>query len=639
MINCLPVRNNFFLVFLLFLLGSCSAYRMRVANDFYEQNAFVDAIPVYKKVLSKQKNSFAMIRLADCLRQNNNTVEAEQWYKKVMNIRQQRPIDKLYYAQVLMTNGKYAEAKTWLEIYSHYTRGDYRLQKLIQSCDSVSMFFKDTNRFQIELLKFNVPSASNFAPAFYRSGIVFSTDMENKDNKNLRNPWNGRNYTDIYYSKKTERGHWLDPELLRGDVNGSYNDGPVSFNKEGTIMYLTRNNYAMETGMLVKNKKNFNVLKVYKSTIEGNGWKVNGEMSFCSDDYSVGHAVVNSSGNSIFFTSDMPWGYGGTDLYVVNWVNGRWSNPQNLGVNINSPGNEMFPFVQNDSVLYFSSDGNYGLGGLDIYQSFYDGTTWSEPVNLGYPVNSSYDDAGFIIDSLDQIGYFSSNRSGGIDKVFSFEKALPTLSISGIVYNANNSRPVDGVRLFLKSKTDAEIMQITKQDGRFYFPLSVNRIYSLSAVNDDFYTGTLEINTFNKKESQGMVQNFNLDPVVLNKSVIWREIGFGKKEWDLQVPARQGLDKLVKIMALNQGLQIELASYTDSRGQEADNLDLTQRRADVCMSYLISKGIAGSRIHAKGFGESRLINNCGNGILCLDEEHAENNRIEIKITANIKIAP
>ncbi len=621
------------------MLGGCSAYRMRVANDFYEQNAFADAIPVYEKVLSRQKNATAMIRLADCLRQTCQPQEAENWYRKVMNVRQQRPIDKLYYAQVLMTNGKYKEAKNWLEIYSHYTRADYRLQKLMESCESLSNIFRDTTRYRVSILKINTGGESNFAPSFYRSGIVFSSDRKATNGKNLRNPWNGKGFTDLYYSKKTERGNWLDPELIRGDVNGNYNDGPASLNKDGSAMFLTRNNYTTISASIEKNKKNFNVLKVFKCVPEGNGWKISGEMPFCSDDYSVGHAVANSAGTAIYFTSDMPWGYGGTDLYVVRWVNGRWGKPQNLGTQINSPGNEMFPFIHNDSILYFSSDGNFGLGGLDIYESIYDGTNWSNPVNLGYPVNTSFDDSGYIVDSLDMEGFFSSNRMGGVDKIYEFTKGLPSLTISGIIYESLNNQPLQGIRVTLKTDGQPDTMITTNPDGRYSFPLRVGTRYTISVSHPDYYATVTSVNTIGKRESGAQSRNFGLAPVILNKPEIWKNISFEKKDWELQQPTYLELDKLAGMLSLNPGLQIEIASYTDSRGNDQENLALTQKRADACYNYLVSKGISWSRMKARGYGETKLLNNCGNGILCLDEEHAENNRIEIRVTVNMKQQP
>lgn len=620
--------------FLLIFCAGCSSYRMRVANDYYEQNAFIDAIPIYEKVLLKQKNSTAMVRLADCYRQNNNTVEAEKWYRKVMNVRQQRPIDKLYFAQVLMTNGKYPEAKKWLEIYSHYTRADFRLQKLMESCDSLSLFFRDTGRYQISMLKLNVKNESNFAPQFYRSGIVFTSDRNNPDKKNLRNPWNGKGFTDLYYSKKTERGNWMEPELLRGEINGLYNDGPASFSRDFNTMYLTRNNYLGVSASLEKNKKNVNVLKVYKCVVDGNGWKIGGEMPICSDDYSVGHPSFNSSGTALYFTSDMPWGYGGTDLYVIKWINGRWSKPQNLGPEINSPGNEMFPFIQHDTILYYSSDGNYGLGGLDIFESIYTAGSWSNPVNIGYPINSSFDDSGYILDSMDQKGYFSSNRMGGIDKIFEFEKALPALRVSGIVADGITSEPLMNIQLILRCAGLPDEIKTTKQDGRFEFPLMVNQNYTLTALNKDFYLSLIPLNTYNKRESGNVNVNFTLEKIIVNKPVVWKSIEFNKKEWVLPDLSKHELDKLADQLKQNPSIQIELASYTDSRGSDQENSALTQKRADACYNYLVEKGVSWSRIKAKGYGETKLLNNCGNGILCLDEEHAENNRIEIKITEN-----
>src|SRR6185436_3017970 len=470
--------------FLVFLSG-CLSVKLRTANSYYDDYAFADAIKNYEAVLAKKYIPDAIIKLADCYRQTNNSVKAEQWYKEVVKLPVDNPEYKLYYAEALMENGNYNEAKKWFGEYLKLVSNDEKAKRKLASCDTVAAFFRDTTEYNIGLLPVNVTGVSSFSGVFYRSGIVFLSDRPAPGKSRIHSDFTGRQFLDLFYAKKSDKGNWLEPEMLRGDINGLYNEGPAAFNKDYDVVYFTRNDYTGFTAN--KNKKNFNLLKIYKGNFINGEWNLTSEMPFNSNEYSCGHPSINDKGTKMFFVSDMPWGYGGTDIYMVSLENQKWGTPQNVGSHINSPGNEMFPFLLNDSTLYFASDGNYGLGGLDIFMSTFNGDFWTDPVNLGYPINTSHDDFSFIIDSAERHGYFSSDRIGGIDKIFSFTKNPPRITVSGIISEKVSSMAVSQAKVRLTDQYNRDTALIAA-DGKYSFLLEQNRKYKITVSRNGYYT-------------------------------------------------------------------------------------------------------------------------------------------------------
>lgn len=612
------------------IAGGCVSIKLRTANSYYEDYAFADAIKNYEAVLSKKMIPDAMIKLADCYRQTNNSAKAEVWYKQVVTLSESLPVHKYYYAKALMENGKYAEAKVWFGKYLEIASNDDKAKKLMESCDSISEYFADTTQYNISLLPLNNSGTNNFSPTYYRSGIVFLSDRPAQGKKRMRSEYTGKEYLDLFYAKKTEKGNWLEPELLRGNINGLYNEGPAVFTKEYNGIYFTRNDYSGST--VKKNKKNFNVLKIYKGSFSEGEWNITSELAFNNDEYSTAHPALSTDSSTLYFVSDMPWGYGGTDIYLSRLVNGRWSNPVNLGAKVNTAGNELFPFIQNDTILYFASDGNYGLGGLDIYQCIFNGENWSEAFNVGYPVNSSKDDFGFIIDSPGKNGYFSSNRYGGADKIFTFKKNPPKLNFNGIVTDKITSAPLNKIRITFISENFADTSIVTSIDGKFNIQLEPERIYNIMVTKNNYYTFNSNISTKGQYRSKTFDVSYKLEKIILGKTFINYNITFDKNDWKIKPAAGAPLDSIMNWMKENPGLQVEISCHTDSRGNDKDNLLLTQKRAEAVADYLSLHGIAPRRITVKGYGETRLLNGCVNGILCLEEDHRINKRIEIKIT-------
>ncbi|MBL7923632.1 MAG: OmpA family protein [Bacteroidia bacterium] len=633
--SLLKVFVRFFCLAVVLSQTSCLSVHLRTANEYYQQFAYSSAAHEYEHVLSKKADREAMINVADCYRQLGNPVKTEYWYRKTVKLSNPKIEWNLYLADALMKNGNYTEAKENLVKYLELNKADYKAQRMLGACDSIGLFYRDTTLYTVAPLKFNTPRENYFSPAFYKQGIVFLSDRSEKGLSKAVSDGTGRRFLDLFYAKKTDRGNWMEPEPLRGEVNGKFNEGPAVFANGYSTMYFTRNNYVSNRSE--KNSRNVNVLKIFRADAEEGEWKVKGPMYFNSDEYSVGHPALNPAGTVIVFSSDMPWGYGGADLYMVRWEGGdRWSSPVNLGPSVNTEGNELFPFLMNDSMLYFASDGHAGMGGLDIFESQWNGIAWSAPYNPGYPLNSSHDDFSYIVDSAGMQGYFSSSRNGLFDKLYSFEKHPPQLFLFMKVTDAVSRLPVAGAQVKLSAPGLAEKTYAADAGGTIRITVQPGKDFKVSCDHPDYFLVHSEASTMGMKFSDTVEVDIEMRKVQLNKAFTWQGIAFKKKDFQLKLSSGEAMQRLNTLLRDNPRLQIEIASYTDSRNSDADNMKLTQQRADLVQSFLVSQGIAASRLTAKGYGENKLLNRCVNGILCIEEDHEVNNRIEITIRGILK---
>lgn len=612
------------------LAASCTSVKLRNADAYYEEYAFADAIRNYEAVLSRKIVPEAMERLADCYRLTGNSEKALFWYGQVVKSEEAGPLARYHYAEALMENGRYGDARTWFGRYLEIMHGDERARRLMRSCDSVAAFFSDSSRYAIEALPLNAEGTNNFSPAYYRTGIVFVSDR-GEGGRQRRSNYTGNNYLDLFYARKTELGNWLDPEPLRGKLNGAFNEGPAVFTNEFNTVYFTRNDYTGRTPS--KNKRSFNNLKIMKGNFSGGEWTISADLPFNNPDYSTAHPALTAKGDVLYFISDMPWGYGGTDIYKVEYRNGQWGTAQNLGSTINTSGNELFPFVHRDTVLYFASDGNYGLGGLDIFQSIQVNGAWSEPFNLGYPINSSRDDFGMIVDAEDRSGYFSSKRAGNTDRIYAFTKRPALITVGGTVTDLSDNKPMDGVSVLLAGGS-RDTTAVTGPDGIFLFPLQRDRDYRLEARRQGYYMAGTVLHTGGLFRSTALARKLALRRIKSGEVFRYYDIRFEPKGAALDSSSFARLDSLTSWLTDNPGLNIEVGCHTDSRGNDRANLVLTGKRAEEIADYFSLRGVHPRRVRAVGYGETKLLNNCVNGILCLDEDHRVNERVEITVLSS-----
>jgi outer membrane protein OmpA-like peptidoglycan-associated protein/tetratricopeptide (TPR) repeat protein len=623
----LPTIRLVLIAFVAGFFGSCVQVRLRTANDNFAQFAYAPAAQDYEYVLKKRQDPQALANISESYRQMGNSIKTEYWYGKAVQLPGVKPEWHLYLAEAMVKNGKCESAKKHFATYLEFNRNDYRAQRLMISCDSILQFYRDTTLFEIAPLRFNTPGENYLSPAFHRSGIVFLSDHYTRGLSSTLSDGTGKRYLDLYYAKKTERGNWLDPEPLRGNVNGRYNEGPALFTRHDSVLIFTRNNYLSNT--VGKNKNNINVLKLFEAAFVEGEWIIQKELKIGNGDYSIAHPAITKDGQRIYFVSDMPWGYGGTDIYFSQLAQGNWSEPVNLGATVNTEGNEAFPFLWNDTLLYYASDGLKGMGGFDIYETILRNGEWKQPVNLGVPVNSSSDDFSFIVDSTGMAGYFTSTRGGLSDKIYLFNRKTPQLSVTLKVLSSD--APVKSVSVKLMQEDKVISTAFTDATGQVKFLLESGLIYTLVISHREYYYSSVLVSTIDSRYSANLTPVVNLKKVELNKSTVVDSIYFRKKDWQLKLESAKALDKLATFLKNNPQLQIEIGAYTDSRGSDGENLELTQRRAEIVQQFLASNGISNRRLTARGYGESKLRNKCVNGILCIDEEHEVNNRIELTV--------
>jgi outer membrane protein OmpA-like peptidoglycan-associated protein len=286
----------------------------------------------------------------------------------------------------------------------------------------------------------------------------------------------------------------------------------------------------------------------------------------------------------------------------------------------------------NDSVLYFASDGHMGIGGLDIFESHLEAGAWTQPENLGYPLNSSADDFSLICDSTGINGYFSSSRNSNNDKLYSFIKHPPRLSLEVLVQDMQSKFPVGNARVIVSRDGKREQAYATSANGKVTIDLQPGFAYKLRCDHLEYYVMNAEVSTVGRKISEVLTEEIPLRKIQVDRPFVWQGISFKKKDFQLKQTSAEALTRLTILLKDNPRMEVEIGSFTDSRGADADNILLTQQRADWVMNYLVTQGIQSSRLKAKGYGETKLLNKCVNGLLCIEEEHEVNNRIEITVT-------
>ena len=487
--------------------------------------------------------------------------------------------------------------------------------------------FFDHTKIHIEKTNLNTP-ASDIGPSFVENTLWYSAFTKEEISKlssgETKNIFYNLFSTPLNSSGDVAEGKKAELE----DISSGYHAGPVSYCSATKELFVTLSNYDNpEIHNKLYRKANIH-LKIVVAKKVNEKWTVIEDLPFNDASYSVGHPAITAGGNVLYFVSDMPGGQGGTDIYKVTKENGIWSKPVNLGSTINTAGNEMFPSVfQNDMLIFASSGINAAKSDLDMYYSCFSGNTFNKPVALK-ELNSTADDFGLVIHPNGQAGYFSSKKDGGegdddIYKVI-FEKGKFNLEL--LVRDKKTQEPLasapvafsDGEKLVTNSKgiVTRELGYETKYIATSELEGYMNESVSFSTSGEDY--GTIK-------------QVINVEKVEVGQKFTMENIFYDFDKWDILPASEIELDKLVKVMKDNPNWKVELGSHTDSRGSDAYNLKLSQKRSESAVDYIVSKGISKDRIIAKGYGETQLVNKCDDGIPCSEEEHQMNRRTEFKI--------
>jgi outer membrane protein OmpA-like peptidoglycan-associated protein/tetratricopeptide (TPR) repeat protein len=707
--------KNIFLLLAFFAATTCMAQQddLVLANQLYSKYSYGKAIPLYEKILSKHYSTDAAAHLADCYRRNNQYKEAEKWYEKVVADSSAKATQHLLYAQVLVSLNKKDKAADHMRKYLEKNPGDAETKAQMDALNNVE-FLKDSALFVVKRLTINSING-DMCPTLYKDGIVFASSREG--GKNKEQDWTSKPYLSLWYSKGKETS-FSTPVMLEMDNNTKFNDGPVSFSADGSQMFITRN--YEENGKIVRDKNRIVRLKIlYAKNINGKFTEFK-EFKYNDKTYSCAHPCISADGNKLYFASDMPGGKGGMDIWVCNKVKGEWEKPVNLGANVNTSGNEVFPFIDAEGNLFFSSNGHPGMGGLDIFKATAENGSFKLIKNSGAPINTTFDDFGYTYDKKNRCGYLSSNRDSKNENDDLFMFKLKCVPLDGLVYDKETNQPIANAKVkILQSGNNFEEYE-TDANGKFKSCLSIGENYNFHASKETYKDGSASINDVNdepqvvkiplsqapvfaleghvyleedksslvgqpvkliniktKEEKQTLTDangnyHFDLEAETDYKVMSSREncadnaftkttVGLKKSttliadfgffcegdvirvdniyydlaKWNIRPDAAKELDKLVVIMKKYPLMVIELGSHTDCRASYTYNMDLSQKRAKSAVEYIVKNGVDASRMSAKGYGESKLINHCeceGTKIVpCTEAEHQQNRRTEFKV--------
>lgn len=626
-------------------------YVLKAADKQYELFNYSKAIQLYAEAFKKKQSVYAAERLANAYALTNNYQQAENWFATAVKLANGKAENVYGYAKALQNNAKYAEAKTQYMAYIDKKKDITEKQKLLwlTACDSALFWMKNPKPLEINNLKNLNSPQSDWGAVNYADGIVFTSDRIDKEthpakdtkpflkfdgaqlpDKNIYG-WTGNGYLKLYFKANSA------DSVLRFALktNTAYHVGSASFTADGSTVYYTLTKIPER---LERNKQAINTVNVeiYSSTKTADGnWTEPKSFAFNKvNDYSLGDPFIAPDGKTLYFVSNMPGGKGGTDIYYTKKnAAGEWDKPINL-TDINTEGNERNPFACDNGDFYFASDGHIGMGGLDIFTAKLSNNSISQIQNMGYPFNSPQDDfSPYLFDQNNKI-YFASNRQGGLgnDDVYATTLKQPLVfKLTGTVFDkTNNQSLADATVNICVTGTDTLKVQ-TNQQGNYQFDLAENTSYRVMAQKNNYRAESVALSTSGLNSSKTFVQNLYLDKIVINKAIKLENIYYDFNKSDIRADAAMELDKLAQVMQDNPNIVIEVDSHTDSQGKDAYNLALSQRRADAVVNYLTAKGIAKNRMIAKGFGETRLLNRCKNGVKCTEAEQQINRRTEYKI--------
>ncbi|MGB5205518.1 MAG: OmpA family protein [Eudoraea sp.] len=626
---------------------------LQKADLYFSKMWYAEAAELYEQVLESNPNnqSFKIIEKAgDSHYYNTNMERAYYWYDKLYtNYQNEMSAENIFkYANSSKGTGKYARAKRLMRLYDReMKKGNTReLEDLSRATrDEIILDNLLGAEEKIDLLNLAINSKySDFSPMFYNDDeMVFSSAMDSSYFNTRRYKYNDQPYLDLYVAKINQESQEVrDAIKFSKKINTKYHEAAVTFSPDNQTMYFTRNNYGKK---LKRDKNGNNNLKIYMSRKVDGEWTEGEEVPFNSDDYSTGHPALSPDGKQMYFVSDMPGSIGMTDIFVVDvFGDGQFSEPRNLGPEINTERKEMFPFIS-DKKLYFSSDGHVGIGGLDIYEVAYDSEAgFLEVRNAGQPVNSKKDDFSYIVDEETQKGFFASNRRGGKgdDDIYSFQRLLPEEAnenaIAGVVTELVTGEILPEALVMLLDENNIKLKEVvTGEDGSFVFEdLESSTKYILKTVKDTYFIDEQSLITMENELVQADISMKKLKELIVIEDGIKKlkidMIFFDFDKFYIRNDAASELDKLVEVMNEHKTMVIKIESHTDSRGKRAYNKYLSDKRAKSTREYLISQGISPDRIEsAIGYGEERLLNECDGTVRCSSAKHQLNRRSEFII--------
>jgi peptidoglycan-associated lipoprotein len=588
---------------------------IRTADEAFEDQRYSIAVEKYQKAYTKVKKNPTerdriSFRMGECYRHMGDMKRADMQYKRLIKngYDSKEPIILLYYANSQKAEGNMDDAKKYYELYDKKVPDDPRGKYGIEACQNIPKWEEYESKYEFQDVKGLNSRQADFAPTYasdaYNS-LIFTSTRDGSKGK-ATDEWTDQSFSDLFTSRQDVKGVWSTPVLLddqdEGGINTDANEGAPMMNSSFTKLYFTR---------CPDDESKKNGCQIYISKRSGRSWSTPELVPLGLDSTeAVGHPSLSQDELVIYFSSDRPGGMGGKDIWVAfrDNVSAPFGRPYNLGPIVNTPGDELFPFLRNDTLLYFASDGHPGLGGLDIFYTVPDTSRkWSKPVNMGIPINSSNDDFAIIFQPTGEQGFFSSNRSGrkSLEDIYAFIIPPVYFTLAGTVTDDRTLQKIPGARVDIVGSDGISMTARTADNGAYMFgktQIMPNTTYEITVSKDNYFNASGKVTTVGYEKSKDLVRDFVLEPIP-EEPIVLPDILYDLAKWDLKPQYQDSLQGLITTLEENPTLKIELASHTDSRDTYERNDVLSQKRAQSVVDYLIERGIDPDRLVAKGYGE------------------------------------
>lgn len=597
-----------FTIYILFLLivsslYSCKSAKLSDAEEKQRIGEYYEAAAIYRKVYTKTSpkkrdlRGYIAYRMAECNRLINNTAKATSAYMNA--IRYDYPDSTVYLrmGQMLQKTGRYPEAIKNYDIYMENDPSNLLAINGIQGCELAPGWKKNPTRYEVRRMdKFN-SRRGEFSPmlAGDKYDQLYFASSRSKDKDAKVSAITGQNNNNLFLVKQDEKGAWLAPVELEDEVNTEYDEGTPSFSPDGNTMYYT---------YCAQDPEGPRTAEIYISTRSSAKWGKGTRATIVKDSVTaLGHPSISPDGKYLYFVSDAVGGFGGKDIFRARVAGNDFGPMENLGEEINTPGDEMFPYVRDSVTLYFASNGHPGMGGLDLFKATQDSTGKWKVENLGAPINSMADDFGITFAGKEERGFFCSNRNDarGYDHIYSFERPTITIFIEGIV-NDVDEYPIEDATVRIVGKDGLNVKVPVKKDGTYRVELERDIRYVMMASARGYLNQNYELHTGPEEKNETYIVDFFLSPI--SKPVVIDNIFYDFDKATLRPESKKALDEMIKMLNDNPNVTIELGAHTDRKGTDQYNERLAQRRAQSVVDYLIAGGIEAARLEAKGYGES-----------------------------------
>lgn len=618
-------------------------------NKEYDKYAYVDAIKTYERIYNKgYKSPDLLLKIGNAYYFNAELEKANKWYDELYTTNPDQEAEFYYrFAQTLKATKDYTKSDAMMAKFGEKSGNDSRAKLFSQKRNYLDEIKNNSGRYKIENAGIN-SKYSDYGTSFMGTKVIFSSARDTGNFSKRIHTWTGENFTNLYGSPIAEDGSLGAVDKFGKKLNTKFHEDTPAFTKDGKTVYFTRNNYLDGRGF---DASKVTLLKIYTAKVDKDGqWNNITTLPFNSDNYQTAHPALSPDEKTLYFASDMEGSRGQSDLYRVK-INedGSFGTPENLGDKINTSGRETYPFVNDDNELYFASDGQPGLGGLDIFITKLPkdgGLEFKQVLNVGEEANSAKDDFALIINSKTKRGFLSSNRDGGQgnDDIYKFIETRPIWCeqlLFGVVTDAKTNAVLPNAKLILFDDKFKQLKETTSdaegnyefkevECGTKYFVRTSLESYTTkeSAVIIGKKDGKTELN-IELENTQKQVKPGDDLADIFGINLIY----FDLDKWNIRPDAAVDLAKILDVLEQYPTMKIDIRSHTDSRASFTYNEKLSDRRANSTMQWLISKGIAKERLTSKGFGETQLINKCADGVECTEAEHQLNRRSQFVITS------